>query len=376
MTANDDFFKGKRPWSVIKDNVLRDYMPAYLAKVGTLGRRILLVDGYAGPGIFEDGTKGSPVIICDSAETRAMGNYEAIFVNKDRGHHEKLSAVLEHGGWSGPARALRGDAREIIGALPRALHDQTVFLYMDPFGPTGCEFSLLEPFLRRDHGNASTEVVLTMSMPAMHRLATRLKLREGQRSDQVLAGHHNTLTRVLGGDYWKEVLWQDGCTAEEREWRLIEAYSARLRQYLPFAKYCPVRETQDSRIKYFIVFASRHADALLLMNDSMAKAYHGHIHRQNYRGSLWERVDWRSMRGPNDFADELDGAIIAAVTQQEGQTRAQLWRNIVDKHFMLYTRAEYNQAVKRLIDSHRVRCPPDPRTRRLNDSCRVFLAVR
>ena len=44
---NDDFFEGKRPWSVIKDEILGAYMSPYIAKVNRLKRRILLIDGYA-----------------------------------------------------------------------------------------------------------------------------------------------------------------------------------------------------------------------------------------------------------------------------------------------------------------------------------------
>jgi three-Cys-motif partner protein len=84
MSANDDFFKGKRPWSTIKDDVLRLYMPRYLAKVNTLGKRIKLIDGYAGMGVYDDGSEGSPLIMCRQAERCARGSYDAIFVNKDR----------------------------------------------------------------------------------------------------------------------------------------------------------------------------------------------------------------------------------------------------------------------------------------------------
>ena len=73
---NDDFFEGKRPWSVIKDEILGAYMSPYIAKVNRLKRRILLIDGYAGPGVFDDGSAGSPLIICQAAERFAKGNYQ------------------------------------------------------------------------------------------------------------------------------------------------------------------------------------------------------------------------------------------------------------------------------------------------------------
>jgi len=38
------------------------------------------VDAFAGPGRFEDGSKGSPMIICEKAEEIVSGKYLAIFI--------------------------------------------------------------------------------------------------------------------------------------------------------------------------------------------------------------------------------------------------------------------------------------------------------
>jgi hypothetical protein len=84
MSATDDFFTGKRSWSHIKDRVLQSYMTPYLTKVKRLGRKIVLIDGYAGPGIFEDSSAGSPIVICQAAENCVPGNYQTIFVNRSR----------------------------------------------------------------------------------------------------------------------------------------------------------------------------------------------------------------------------------------------------------------------------------------------------
>lgn len=142
----DDFFAGKRPWSVIKDQVLKNYMSPYLAKVSRLNRPILLIDAYAGPGVFDDGSSGSPLIMCQAAETFAKGNYVAFFVNNDEAYQKKLDMIFQKEGWSRSAHALFADSHQLLQYLPSMLADQTVFLYLDPFGLNGCEFALLEPF--------------------------------------------------------------------------------------------------------------------------------------------------------------------------------------------------------------------------------------
>src|SRR5438477_376254 len=100
VESRDDFFEGKRPWSKIKDEVLGNYMPPYLAKVNTRGQPILLIDGYAGPGTFGDDIVGSPIIMCEAAEKYAKGNYQAIFINNKKKYHEKLSTEILLRGWS------------------------------------------------------------------------------------------------------------------------------------------------------------------------------------------------------------------------------------------------------------------------------------
>src|SRR5271157_1830592 len=97
---DDDFFVGKRPWSLIKDQVLSSYIPAYVSKVKGLGRPIVLIDGYAGPGVFANGQKGSPLMICSAAEKFAKGLYSAHFFNIEKEYHEKLESVIKKAGWS------------------------------------------------------------------------------------------------------------------------------------------------------------------------------------------------------------------------------------------------------------------------------------
>lgn len=372
MRSTDKFFEGKRPWSHIKDKVLDDYMRPYLAKVNRRPEPILLVDGYAGPGVFDDGTVGSPLIMCQHAEALAEGKYQAVFVNKDPGHHLRLSRALQDRGWQHSATPIHGDARKLLTYLPGNLGNRTLFLYLDPFGLRGCEFALLEPFLSRGPA-VSTELLFLIHMPVVHRLAMTQQHRAGMRNHRLAPSFHDRLTQVFGGEYWKAILWQCSGSPEERERDLIDAYAKHLARYLPHTHYCPVRESPDSRVKYYIVFAARHEDAVLLMNDIMARAYHGHMHRQRHRGTLWESQDWRDMRSIDDIADGLDDIVLAAVKQHPGRPATAIWRAIVDSYFMQFTKKEFNETLKRMEQRRCLVRQPDPRTRRVNENCPIHL---
>ena len=62
---NDDFFKEKKIWSTVKDNLLGYYLQPYFSKILLTGKPIIYIDCFAGKGKFEDGNPGSPIIALD-----------------------------------------------------------------------------------------------------------------------------------------------------------------------------------------------------------------------------------------------------------------------------------------------------------------------
>jgi len=143
MKSERDFFKGKRPWSKIKDRVLGEYLVPYLRKVAKLRKPIVIVDAFAGPGIFEDGSEGSPIIICKKAEEHSPDNYLAIFVNNNKRFHSELEKNLEPYKKKGKAITVYGDAKELLAELKDIVVEATLLIYLDPFGLKDCEFELL-----------------------------------------------------------------------------------------------------------------------------------------------------------------------------------------------------------------------------------------
>ena len=365
MGETDNFFEGKRPWSRIKDEVLDNYMQPYLAKLNSKGPPILLIDGYAGPGTFEDGSIGSPLIMCKQGERNAKGNYKAVFVNNKKKYHDQLRKSLQERGLSAVADARYGDTRDVLQDIPSVLGNRSVFLYLDPFGPTGCDFALLEPFLKRD-SKFSTEIMLTLNMPGMPRLAAPKRSDE----DETIKGNRLRLTGIFGGEYWKDILLQLGDVSNEtRDFQLIEAYTQKLAQYLRYTRFCPVRERSSGRIKYFIVFASNHKDSLILLNGIATKAYFAGMHRADLGDGLWGETDWREMRNIQD----LDEVVLNTVSKHSGETRKAIWFYIVSEHFMRYLEPEYLASVKRLFKKNKLVTPNLGKTGQLNNDCLLFL---
>lgn len=360
------FFEGKRPWSLIKDQVLRSYMPAYLAKIALLRRPILLIDAFAGPGNFGDNEAGSPLIICDAAQEKVAGKYLAIFVNQERDYHQHLSDLLKSQINQGSVIAIHGNAEAFLDQIHHILTDQTVFLYLDPFGLKGCEFSHLEPFIRRNK-KYSTEIVINISAPTIHRLTTANAHRENKTSSQILSLNRR-LTSVLGGDYWEEVMWNYQLEPEVKTQRIIKMYCENIANMgLSYTGFCPVRERLGGEIKYYITFASRHPHATLLMNDAMCRAYNERMHRIEYAGTLFENDDWKNYRDNQ----ELHNVVDESIKKQPGINRDDLWLIIVQNHFMRFTQSEFRKAVKKQIDKT-IKFTDTTGTGRLNGSSKLF----
>ena len=204
-----------------------------------------------------------------------------------------------------------------------------------------------------------------MSMPILPRLAAR---RRTAQDSPIINQFHALLDDVLGDIPWRDIMHDQHLTSAQKEEHVIAAYCNQLRKYTRYACSCPVRNRDDERVKYYIVFASRHVHALCLMNDIMLNAYHDHTFAQSIDDlPLFAGVidDWRATR--TNETHELATIITNTLKQKQRITREELWEHIVVQHFMQYREAEYRQAVQALVHDGAIHCEPPARNGRLND---------
>jgi three-Cys-motif partner protein len=363
---NDPFFSVKRPWSRIKDRVLSAYLAVYLPKVATLGKRIVLVDGFAGPGRFEDGSAGSPLLIVNAAEARVPGKYLALFVNKDREHHEALTKLMQPYIDKGSVQTIYGSAADLLANLAGAVRDQTLFLYLDPFGLAGCEFNALMPFLQRTTG--STEIFINIQRQEIPRLACVTAEAKGL-TPQVDALQRR-LSAVMGNSYWRGVFADSTVTkTDERVTKVVEDYRRRIAKFLPYTGSCPVKDREDGPIKYQMMLCSRHPHALEVMNDAACRAYNQQMYEQRVKGTLFEPTNWEEERD----LTHLTPAVIETLARVGPTSRRRLWLEFVQQHFMEFMSKEYRQAVVQLIGDGVIDWDDVKGTGRLNDDATLFL---
>ena len=357
----DDFFSGKRPWSLIKDDILKNYLPPYLRKVKTLNRGIILIDGFAGPGKFDDGTVGSPFIICEIAHKYVESNLKIILVNKKKKHHEKLTEVLNEYLQMGDTYTIHGTAEDLLKQVKTTLTDETLFVYLDQFGISGFNFNTLFPYLTRTKSH-STEFLINICAPVIHRLSTK---RTNSPTQKSIYGE-KILTSVFGGDYWKKSLYDETKTPDEQINNLIIEYCSKLKTYLNYVGFCPVYEKgPGSQLKYYLIFASRHIDAALLLNDIMFKAFWKHIWNCTMKDTLFQEPSYEIVLPCNYYSDLKN--IITANLKKSNKSRLDLWKCIITEHFMKFHSSDYLKEVKALVDKKLISFIDVKGTKRLND---------
>jgi three-Cys-motif partner protein len=358
-STEDAFFEGKRPWSVVKDQVIGCYVRPFTRKVAQFNRPILIIDAFAGPGVFEDGSAGSPLIICNSA-SGVNAPWQAIFINRSKQHHDRLRSILEKGNWLFHAFPHLGDSTEFLRGRVNNLTDEIVFLYLDPFGLKGFEFRTIIPYLERERLGHRVELVVNMSMPTLHRLAAFQAIKEGKQEDPQVRALNQILSNALNGNWWQEIMWAEAAP-HVKEAAVMERFAERLGDYLPYTGYCPVRESADAAVKYYITFASGHPDALEIMNDCMVHAYEKYIFAAQAGGqqSLW---GWKTGRD----LSSLETTILQTVGEYRNQTRDAIWISIIRSNFMKWLKSDYHDTLKTLSEQKRIVYPIDPKTRRRN----------
>ena len=159
---NDDFFLEKKPWSVVKDEILGCYFKPYVSKILHTYKPLVYVDCFAGKGKFEDGNRGSPLIAleiidqCRASTTMQQAQINATFI--DLNYADDLRRNLGSYPW---VKIVSGKYEDNIKTILRGKENCNIFLYIDPYGIKALQCSLFDEFAR-GHFN-SIELLINLN---------------------------------------------------------------------------------------------------------------------------------------------------------------------------------------------------------------------
>lgn len=253
-----------------KHRVLRAYLDRWIPVMGqqavqmrgTEPPRLLLVDGFAGPGRYADGEEGSPLIMLNAflahqARARLSDvQFLYLFIEHNRGRFENLQREL--GALALPdnvrVRPVLGEFETAFGGLVDEITGRgrrliPTFVFVDPFGYSAASMSLHGRFL--DFPRAEALFFLPLSY------LVRFVGRDGQ---------ENALNSLFDTDEWRDAIPLDGAA---RRAFLIALFERQLRRQrrVRFVHSFELHTRDGS--DYRLVFATGHERGFELMKEAM-----------------------------------------------------------------------------------------------------------
>ena len=222
---------------------------------------MLILDGFAGPGEYEGGEPGSPIIALEAAmahRANLAGELIFIFVEErsDRvAHLKNRIAALELPKHFKVQVSEGTFAERITKVLSRmdASPDNVppTFALIDPFGFAGIPYDLIKRLLAKDR----CEVLITFMVDSINRWLTH--------PDPNIRTY---ITETFGTEEAVKIAFGTGDRAEA----LKDLYQEQLQKIARFVRYFDMRD-HDNRTVYYLFFATNNRLGHLKMKGAMWK---------------------------------------------------------------------------------------------------------
>ena len=287
---NDDFFVEKKPWSVVKDELLGCYLKPYVSKILYTRKPLIYVDCFAGKGKFDDGNPGSPLIALDiiqygleSTKLDEKVKTGAVFI--DLNYASDLEANLSD---HKDIKVISGAYEDTIDELLKSKTGCNVFLYIDPYGIKALDCNQFDNFA---NGQFNTiELLINLNSfgfirEACNVMGTIFKIDDGFFDDLIEYDSTvldatdksiETLNRIAGGDYWIKIVadYKNGViNGYEAEESFSEHYCQRLSESYKYVLNMPIRIHQNQHPKYRMIHATNHPAGCVLMADNICNRW-------------------------------------------------------------------------------------------------------
>lgn len=258
----------------MKHEILEHYLDPWLTKISYAGSRVVYVDGFAGPGIYPDGWKGSPLramkkaddVLTESDSVKdRLDEFHCVFIENDRAryqdlekHVNDLDEQVDDLITTNCVKAEFEDwARNYIAQQEGAYPDPSLF-FIDPFGYGDIPFDVLsELYQLREQ---SYELLITFMGGKM------AQWKDGP-------NHQKAISAALEMDDWDNRI-SENMSKDDQARALSELYQRKWKEdggaefTLPFEMF----EEGKRQICYHLIHVTNHLDGLKVMKDTMFNA--------------------------------------------------------------------------------------------------------
>jgi len=344
-----DFFREKKPWSKYKDLILDYYLEPYLHKVKTLGKPILVVDCFAGPGRFDDNEIGSPLIITGKLRKLYEAGFRVtgFFIEANKTLYEKLKKNTSN--TTVPIQIRLGNFIDFVNEISNLARNHSVFVYLDPIKPSHLLFGDMQSVYEQLHTGQSVEALINFMSWGFLRGVWGLKNRI-MMLDKVNTKHPKVIhfNQIAGGIYWQKIAFDESLSQTARTDKLAKGYASELHRWFKYVLTYPIREKYKTQFpKYHLVFGSRSPDAVDIMNRAMVKARREFIKAGFIKGFLFPNQPDTEVIKPEEIKK-----IVIETSQKLGNASWRVLRiSATIAHPSLYTDSEFNRAIKQAIQN-------------------------
>ncbi len=268
---SDNFFQEQKDWSKRKLSIIQLYLAGFTKILGSSTSQscVYYVDGFAGKGVYDDGSKGSPVLAAEMSQTyrNQQKKYQlnCINIEADNVNFQNLENSTTQ--YRSVVENLNGTFSSHIPSILKSIGKCPAFFFIDPFGVTGTDWIDMTKII---HRAAPTDLWLRFDHKTVRRLSGFFE--SGSRGADSKVQRLLKLYGVQRADHLFQKL--DGNTREERIENAVNYYLERLESELQsFKKFgysagIPIISLAGQN-KYHLVFAASHPKAVILASETV-----------------------------------------------------------------------------------------------------------
>jgi three-Cys-motif partner protein len=244
-----------------KHEILIGYLDAWIPIIGSWAEHALLIDGFAGPGRYAGGEKGSPLLMLDALlrrrdRDRLKPTFHFVFIEADHDRFEHLAAELakRKSNPKAEVECVEGEFRKhfmhVLGSFKSRFGEvPPTFAFIDPFGASDTAHQLTSSLIRLPR----CEALVYVPMGHLARFVDH--------PDMTL-----TLDNLFGDRSWEPAT--EVTTIAERRQILQDAFRARMRASCRWVRWFEITPERGGNA-YCLFFGTNEKLGLQRMKDAM-----------------------------------------------------------------------------------------------------------
>jgi len=257
----------KDPHTNAKHQILEEYLKAWFPILSRYQQKLIFIDGFAGPGIYEKGDIGSPIIALNCLLNHSLDlcsretEFIFLFIEKDdkradilKGEIAKnfpeipstVNIFIKHGDFETTMKDLLDDIEKSQKNLA------PTFAFIDPFGYSRLPLYLIERIL----AFRSCEVFINFAYDSVNRFIETTDSRE------------EVFDNLFGTDEWRVI--RNIKDSEQRNEELTALYTKQLKKASTYVRSFEMINNLN-KVTYYLYFATNHIKGFEYMKTAMWK---------------------------------------------------------------------------------------------------------